>query len=229
MIAPERILFEDNHLLIINKRVGELVQGDQTGDVPLLEMAKAYIKEKYNKPGNVYLGVVHRIDRPVSGIVLFARTSKAASRLSDDIRRKAWKKTYLAVTQPWKAEPEGTLRHYLRKDAAKNKSFVVKEGDKRGKESILHYRLLGHLDRYSVLEVELETGRHHQIRCQLAATSSPIMGDLKYGAKRSRPDGGITLHARQLTLNHPVGKQALQIDCPLPASWPNEISQLLKQ
>jgi 23S rRNA pseudouridine1911/1915/1917 synthase len=214
-----RILFIDNHLIVINKLPGELVQADKTGDQCLADLVKLYLKEKFNKPGDVYLGLLHRIDRPVSGIVAFARTSKAAARLSQAIQDRKWHKEYHAITLPWKAEALGVLEHWLRKDAAKNKSFAVSESDSNGKRAVLHFQLLRHLDRYSVMKIILETGRHHQIRCQLSLAGFPIKGDLKYGAKRSNPDSSISLHARRLVFEHPVQKITIDIQADYPEYW----------
>lgn len=227
MITEDRILFIDNHLLILAKMPGELVQGDRTGDSCLEEEVKAYLKEKFNKPGEVYLGVVHRIDRPVGGIVVFARTSKAAARLSKAIQERTWQKIYLAITQTWKGPQEGVLIHHLRKDARSNKSFVCAADAHGAKEARLRYSVLASLDHYSLLAVALETGRHHQIRAQLAAMGAPIKGDLKYGAKRSNPDGGINLWAWQLNIQHPVAKVPLVISCPPPSNWPSAVIKTL--
>lgn len=210
------VLFEDNHLIAINKQGGDLVQGDKTGDASLSDRIKNYLKEKYNKPGNVYLGVVHRLDRPTTGVVLFARTSKAANRLSKQFREKQVHKTYWAIVERVPEEPEGTLEHWLKKNAAKNKSFALDSHKEGFKQAILHYRLLARGDRYGLLEVTIETGRHHQIRAQLATVGSIIKGDLKYGAKRSNPDQSISLHARSITVKHPVKKEPLTIEAPPP-------------
>ncbi len=204
------ILYEDNHIIAVNKSNSDLVQGDKTGDESLMDRVKAYIKKKYNKPGDVFLGLVHRLDRPVSGVVLYARTSKAAARLSTMFQDKTIKKTYWAIVQHKPAEESGTLTHYLRKHEGKNKSYAS-EDEKKGKKSVLNYQLIASINRYYLLEVDLETGRHHQIRCQLAKIGSPIRGDLKYGYSRSNPDGGISLHARKLEFIHPVKKEPITI------------------
>lgn len=217
MLPPE-VIFEDNHLLALNKPPGWLVQGDATGDVPLSDWAKNYIKEKYGKPGEVYLAVLHRLDRPVSGLVLFGRTSKAAARMSALFQaRTGLEKKYWAVVERRPQQPEGTLTHWLVKDAAKNKSRAYHHPVKQAKEAKLNYTLLRSLDRYHLLEVELHTGRHHQIRAQLAAMGCPIKGDLKYGAARSNPDGSIHLHARSLRFEHPVQKSELHLIAPVPS------------
>lgn len=216
------VLYEDNHIIAVNKTCNEIVQGDKTGDTPLSETVKAYIKAKYNKPGEVFLGVPHRLDRPTSGVVLFARTSKALTRLNEMFKsHEQIKKTYWAIVQGTPKQPEARLENYLIRNEAQNKSYIAKPGAKDAKLAILSYRTLAKGDHYSLLEVNLETGRHHQIRCQLAAIGNPIKGDLKYGAKRSNPDGGICLHARQISLIHPVSKQPLCITAPIPddALW----------
>ncbi len=255
------ILYEDNHIIAVNKSPGEIVQGDKTGDTPMSETLKQYLKEKYNKPGEVFLGVPHRLDRPTSGVVLFARTSKALSRLSEMFKEKSsisnpssinsqsgvptinvqWgglsivqssiKKTYWAIVQGAPKQAEGRLENYLIRNESQNKSYIVdrqKTKDKRQKTivesqmpkdaklAILTYRTLARGEHYTLLEVELQTGRHHQIRCQLAGIGCPIKGDLKYGAKRSNPDGSICLHARQITFVHPVRKEPLTITAPVP-------------
>ncbi|MBR1426364.1 MAG: RluA family pseudouridine synthase [Paludibacteraceae bacterium] len=218
------ILYEDNHLLAVNKAVGEIVQGDKTGDTPLCETLKAYIKDKYNKPGDVFLGVPHRLDRPTTGVVLFARTSKALTRLNDMFRAKSAEaldsadvsKTYWAIVQGQPPTPEATLDNYLLRNEKQNKSYIVRPGTRDAKHALLTYRTLACGDRYSLLEIHLLTGRHHQIRCQLAAIGCPVKGDLKYGARRSNPDGGICLHARALTLTHPVARTTLTITAPTP-------------
>ena len=211
------VLYEDNHIIAVNKTCNEIVQGDKTGDTPLSETVKAYIKAKYNKPGEVFLGVPHRLDRPTSGVVLFARTSKALTRLNEMFKsHEQIKKTYWAIVQGTPKQPEARLQNYLIRNEAQNKSYIAKPGTKDAKLAILSYRTLAKGDHYSLLEINLETGRHHQIRCQLAAIGNPIKGDLKYGAKRSNPDGGICLHARQISLVHPVSKQPLCITAPIP-------------
>lgn len=211
------VLYEDNHIIAVSKTCNEIVQGDKTGDTPLSEIVKQYIKVKYNKPGEVFLGVTHRLDRPTTGVVLFARTSKALARLNDMFKsHEQIRKTYWAIVQGQPQEPEGRLVHYLKKNEAQNKSYIVSQGTKEAKEAVLSYKTLATGDHYSLLEVNLETGRHHQIRCQLASIGCPIKGDLKYGAKRSNPDGGICLHARQIAFVHPVSKQDIVITAPVP-------------
>lgn len=229
MITEDRILLLDNHLLVLAKAPGELVQGDRTGDSCLEVEVKAYLKEKFQKPGEVYLGVVHRIDRPVGGIVVFARTSKAAARLSRAIQERTWKKIYLAITHPWNGPQEGQLIHHLRKDARNNKSYVCAAEAQGAKEARLRYVVLAQLKHYSLLAVALETGRHHQIRAQLAASGAPIKGDLKYGAKRSNPDASISLWAWQLKMQHPVTKEPLLIQCTPPDSWPSSAIETLSK
>ena len=215
------VLYEDNHIIAVNKTCNEIVQGDKTGDTPLSEIVKAYIKEKYNKPGEVFLGVTHRLDRPTSGVVLFARTSKALTRLNEMFKsHEQIRKTYWAIVQGCPKQPEARLENWLVKNEAQNKSYIAKPGAKEAKLAILTYRTLERGDYYSLLEVNLETGRHHQIRCQLAAIGCPIKGDLKYGAKRSNPDGGICLHARQIAFVHPVSKQPVCITAPVPEGFP---------
>ena len=218
-----KVVYEDNHIIIVYKESGEIVQGDKTGDTPLSEMVKAYIKEKYAKPGLVFLGVVHRLDRPVCGLVMFARTSKALGRLNNMFRNGEIHKTYWAVVQDKPEEEEGTLEHWLVRNEEKNKSFAYYHEVPRSKKAILKYRLIGHSERYYLLEVNLLTGRHHQIRCQLAAMDCPIKGDLKYGAKRSNPDGSISLLARRLDFIHPVSKEHIVVESPLPQDnlWQN--------
>lgn len=212
-----QILYEDNHLIAVNKAPGEIVQGDKTGDKPLSDTLKEYIKLKYNKPGEVFLGVPHRLDRPTSGVVLFARTSKALVRLNEMFKNHdAMRKTYWAIVQGAPKQPEARLENYLVRNEQQNKSYIAKPGAKDAKLAVLTYRTLAKGDHYSLLEVELLTGRHHQIRCQLAAIGCPIKGDLKYGAKRSNPDGSISLHARQITFVHPVRKEQVTIAAPVP-------------
>ena len=218
------VLYEDNHIIAVNKTCNEIVQGDKTGDIPLSEIVKAYIKEKYNKPGEVFLGVTHRLDRPTSGVVLFARTSKALTRLNEMFKsHEQIRKTYWAIVQGAPKIPEARLENYLVRNEKQNKSYVCqspslpREG--RGeapKLAILSYKTLVKGDHYTLLEINLETGRHHQIRCQLAAIGCPVKGDLKYGAKRSNPDGGICLHARKIEFIHPVSKQNICITAPVP-------------
>lgn len=211
-----QILYEDNHLIVINKRAGDIVQGDKTGDVPLSELVKSYIKEKYNKPGDVFLGVVHRIDRPTSGIVVFARTSKALTRLNESFRNKDLKKTYWAIVKNPVPKKSETLVHYLVRYPEKNSSKAYEKEVDSSKMAVLHYRVLKAFEHYSLLEIDLETGRHHQIRAQLKAIGCPIKGDLKYGSKRSNDDGNINLHARKIEIKHPVKDEILKITAPLP-------------
>lgn len=212
-----QILYEDNHIIAVSKTCHEIVQGDKTGDIPLSETVKAYIKEKYQKPGEVFLGVTHRLDRPTTGVVLFARTSKALTRLNDMFKsHEMIKKTYWAIVQSPPSAPQGRLENYLWRNEKQNKSFVVKPGTKDAKHAALSYKVIAQSDRYTLLEINLETGRHHQIRCQLAALGCPIRGDLKYGAKRSNLDGGISLHARKIEFIHPVSKLPIVITAPIP-------------
>lgn len=212
-----QILYEDNHLIIVNKRAGDIVQGDKTGDQPLSDIIKEYIKEKYHKPGNVYLGVVHRLDRPTSGIVVFARTSKALSRMNALFSNKEISKTYWAVVKTRPEKEKATLIHWLRKNPKNNKSTAFKEEIKDSKKAVLHYELIKELNTFYLLEINLETGRHHQIRCQLASIGSPIKGDLKYGFNRSNKDASIHLHAREIEFMHPVSKAKIKIVAPLPS------------
>ena len=219
-----QVLYEDNHIIAVSKTCHEIVQGDKTGDTPLSEMVKAYIKEKYQKPGEVFLGVTHRLDRPTTGVVLFARTSKALTRLNAMFQsHELIRKTYWAIvekTENGKVKGENDeairLENYLWRNEKQNKSFVVKAGTKDAKRAVLSYRALAQSDRYTLLEINLETGRHHQIRCQLSAIGLPIKGDLKYGAKRSNSDGGISLHARKIEFVHPVSKLPISITAPIP-------------
>ena len=212
-----QVLYEDNHIIAVNKTCNEIVQGDKTGDVPLSETVKAYIKDKYNKPGDVFLGVTHRLDRPTSGIVLFARTSKALTRLNEMFKsHEQIRKTYWAIVQGKPKMVEARLENYLIRNEKQNKSYIAKQGAKDAKLAILTYKTLTVGDHYSLLEINLETGRHHQIRCQLAAIGCPVKGDLKYGAKRSNPDGGICLHARQIAFEHPVSHDEIVITAPIP-------------
>ena len=210
-----RILLEDNHLLIINKRVGEIVQGDKTGDEPLSETLKAFIAQRDSKPGQVFMGVPHRLDRPVCGVCVFAKTSKALERLNEMLRKGELHKTYWALTANEPPKQSGILTDYLVRNEKQNKSYV----SKNGKEARLKYTLIQKTERYYLLEIELYTGRHHQIRCQLANMGCPIKGDLKYGAKRSNPDGGISLMARRIQFIHPVKKTEIDITAPVPDSW----------
>lgn len=211
-----QVLHEDNHIIVINKRVGDIVQGDKTGDKPLSDVVKEYIKEKYNKPGEVFLGVVHRLDRPTTGIVIFARTSKALSRLNDLFKNRETQKTYWAVVKNKPAEASAKLVHYLKRNEKNNTSKAHSKEVPDSKIASLDYTIIRELNNYYALEINLHTGRHHQIRAQLAAIGSPIKGDLKYGADRSNVDGGIHLHARKLTLTHPVTKELLEITAPVP-------------
>lgn len=210
------VLYEDNHIIIVNKRSGEIVQGDKTGDTPLSDTVKLWLKEKHQKPGNVFLGVVHRLDRPVQGLVVFAKTSKALSRLNDMFRTSDVHKTYWAITKNCPAKPEGTLVNWLTRNEKQNKSYAYDSERPGAKRAELQYRVIGHNDRYSLIEVKLLTGRHHQIRCQLAHIGCPIKGDLKYGAERSNPDGSISLLSRRVQFIHPVSKEAIDITAPLP-------------
>ncbi|TNF72482.1 MAG: RNA pseudouridine synthase [Bacteroidetes bacterium] len=217
--TPEnlQVLYEDNHLLVVNKRPGDIVQGDQTGDTPLSEVGKLYLKTKFDKPGNVFLGVVHRLDRPTSGILVFARTSKALSRMNAQFKEKEVRKTYWALVSIQPPSESGRLVHWLERNQKQNKSYAYpKEGPNR-KKAVLKYRILKSLDRYYLLEIDLETGRHHQIRAQLAAIGCPIKGDLKYGSPRSNPDGSIHLHSRKLEFLHPVKKTQVILTAPPPA------------
>ncbi|MDN3593616.1 RluA family pseudouridine synthase [Zunongwangia endophytica] len=211
-----QILHEDNHVIIVNKRVGDIVQGDKTGDKPLSEVVKSYIKEKYNKPGNVYLGVVHRLDRPTSGIVLFAKTSKSLPRLNKLFQEKEAKKTYWAIVKNRPPKDQDTLVHFLKRNPKQNKSFAHKKEVPDSKKAILEYRILKELDNYFLLEIDLQTGRHHQIRSQLSAIGCPIKGDLKYGFDRSNKDAGINLHARKLEFVHPVKKEPVNVIAEVP-------------
>ena len=211
-----RVLYEDNHIIIVNKRAGDIVQGDKTGDATLADAVKAYIKEKYAKPGEVFLGVVHRLDRPVSGAVVFARTSKALARLNEMFRTGRVHKTYHAIVCAPPEQPEATLTHWLTRNEKQNKAYAHPREVTGSKKAVLDYRLIARSDRYSLLEVNLHTGRHHQIRCQLAAIRCVIKGDLKYGAPRSNPDGSTCLHARHVELEHPVSHQLISVDAPYP-------------
>ena len=211
-----QVVYEDNHIIIVSKRSGEIVQGDKTGDEPLSETVKQYIKKKYGKPGEVFLGVVHRLDRPVSGLVIFARTSKALTRLNKMFAEGDVHKTYWAITKNTPKEPEGTLIHWIVRNEQQNKSYAYDKEKPHAKKAILHYRVIGHSDNYSLIEVRLMTGRHHQIRCQLAAMGCPIKGDLKYGAPRSNPDGSISLLSRRIEFVHPVSKENICVEAPLP-------------
>ena len=216
----EQIVYEDNHLMVINKKVGQLVQGDKTGDEPLLDSIKNFIKKRDDKPGNVFLGLVHRIYRPTSGLVIFAKTSKALSRLTQMVKNREVKKTYWTVVAKEMIPQTQRLVHYLQKNEKNNKAVVFTKITDGAKEAILTYHVIKSLDNYLLLEIDLETGRHHQIRAQLSKTGVPIKGDLKYGSPRSNPDGGINLHARKLEFIHPVTKEKIQITAPLPQNDP---------
>ena len=215
------VLYEDNHLVIVNKKSGDISQGDKTGDTPLSDIVKSYIKKKYNKPGNVFLGVVHRLDRPTTGTIIFARTSKALERLNKMLREKKIHKTYWAVVKNKPENDHDTLINYLKKNPKNNKSTAYKHEVAGSKRAVLHYKRIKSLDNYHLLEVDLETGRHHQIRCQLSAIGSPIKGDLKYGFDRSNKDGSIHLHARKIAFIHPVSKEQIIVFAPTPddAIW----------
>lgn len=211
-----QVIHEDNHLIVVNKRVGDIVQGDKTGDKPLSEIVKEYIKDKYNKPGEVFLGVVHRLDRPTTGIVVFARTSKALSRMNELFSNRATQKTYWAVVKNKPVKSQDKLLHYIKRNEKNNTSKAHLNEVPDSKLASLEYKIIKELTNYTALEIELHTGRHHQIRAQLAAIGSPIKGDLKYGFDRSNPDGGIHLHARKLCFTHPVSKEAITIIAPTP-------------
>jgi 23S rRNA pseudouridine1911/1915/1917 synthase len=209
-----QVLYEDNHIIVVNKRPGDIVQGDKTGDVPLSEIVKQYVKKKYNKPGKVFLGVVHRIDRPTSGVVVFARTSKALSRLNELFSQKLAKKTYWAIVKNKPNIEQGTLEHWLLRNTKQNKSYAHIKEVPNSKKAILDYQILKKLNNYYLLEIDLKTGRHHQIRAQLAAINCPIKGDLKYGFDRSNKNGSIHLHARSIEFLHPVGKKPISLIAP---------------
>lgn len=211
-----QILFEDNHLIIVSKSPGELVQKDKTGDTCLIDLVKDYLKKKYNKPGDVYLGVVHRLDRPTSGIVVFARTSKAAARLSSMFQNREIDKRYWAIVNTKPEKTKQKLVHHLQKNERNNKAMVSTQAKEGFKEARLSYEVIASSDHYFLLEIELETGRHHQIRAQLSAIGSPIKGDLKYGAQRSNPDQSISLHARKISFKHPVKEETIEITAPVP-------------
>ena len=211
-----QVLYEDNHLIAVNKRPGDIVQGDKTGDMPLSEVVKRYLKEKYNKPGNVYLGVAHRLDRPTSGIVVFAKTSKALPRLNKLFAEKKTAKTYWAVVKNLPKKRGDTLVHWLKRNPKQNKSYAHYKEVAESKKAILEYQLIKKLDHYFLLKIDLKTGRHHQIRAQLSAIACPIKGDLKYGFDRSNKDGSIHLHARSLSFVHPVKKDVLALTAPPP-------------
>ncbi|MDR2684827.1 MAG: RluA family pseudouridine synthase [Prevotellaceae bacterium] len=225
------ILYEDNHIIAVNKTCSEIVQGDKTGDEPLSETLKKYLKEKYCKQGNVFCGVAHRLDRPVSGVVLFAKTGKALSRLNGMLQRHEIKKTYLAIVKNPPQEPEKELVHYLVRNEKMNKSVAYDTEQKNSKKAILHYRTISKSDNYTLLEIDLKTGRHHQIRSQLAKTGSPIKGDLKYGFSRSNANGGISLHAYTVEFTHPVSKENIKIVAPVPEEnlWKSLVKYSQKQ
>lgn len=210
------VVYEDNHIIVVNKTASEIVQADKTGDTPLSETVKQYLKEKYHKPGNVFIGVTHRLDRPVSGLVIFAKTSKALTRLNEMFRAGEVKKTYWAVVKNAPKESEGELVHFLVRNEKQNKSYAYDKEVPNSKKAVLDYRLIGRSENYYLLEVDLKTGRHHQIRCQLAKMGCPIKGDLKYGSPRSNPDGSICLHARRVRFVHPVSKELIELKAPLP-------------
>jgi len=210
------VVYEDNHIIVVNKTSSEIVQGDKTGDIPLSETVKQYLKEKYQKPGNVFVGVTHRLDRPVSGLVVFAKTTKALSRLNEMFKNSEVKKTYWAIVKECPRELEGELVHYLVRNEKQNKSYAYDKEVPDSKKAILHYRLIARSQNYNLLEVDLKTGRHHQIRCQLAKMGCPIKGDLKYGFARSNPDGSICLHARRISFIHPVSKEQIDLEAPVP-------------
>lgn len=210
------VLYEDNHIIIVNKASGEIVQGDKTGDTPLVETVRAYIKEKYNKPGNVFCGLTHRLDRPVSGVVIFAKTSKALERINNMLKNHEIKKTYWAIVKNTPKQEAGTLVNYLVRNEKQNKSYAYSTEKPNSKRAELNYKVIGKSDNYTLLEVNLITGRHHQIRCQLAAMGCPIKGDLKYGFSRSNPDGSISLHARSIEFTHPVSKERIHVEAPTP-------------
>ncbi len=215
-ITTPEILYEDNHVIIVNKRSSDLVQGDHTGDEPLDDIVRRYIKEKYKKPGDVFLGVIHRLDRPVSGCVVYTRTSKALSRLSELFRTREVKKTYWAIVTERPPSEEGTLMHFIKKNEKQNKSYVYDTQVKESKAAELSYKVIGRSERFYLLEVDLHTGRHHQIRAQLAAAGCPVKGDLKYGSKRSNEGGGISLHSRRISFIHPVKNEEVNVVAPLP-------------
>lgn len=210
------VVYEDNHIIIVNKQSGEIVQGDKTGDTPLSDIVKQYIKDKYNKPGNVFLGVVHRLDRPVSGLVVFAKTSKALSRLNEMFRTGDVHKTYWAIVKKNDIAPEATLTDWLTRNERQNKSYAHNREVPGAKKAVLSYKVRSVSDNYMLLEVRLMTGRHHQIRCQLAHMGCPIKGDLKYGSPRSNPDGSISLMSRRVEFVHPVSKETIAVEAPVP-------------
>lgn len=214
------ILYEDNHIIVVNKLPGEIVQGDKTGDTPLVETVRQYIKERYAKPGNVFCGVVHRLDRPVGGLVIFAKTSKALTRLNEMLRRGEISKTYRALTRNMPSPPSGRIESYITTVERNNKSYSSPVATDGAKLSSLTYCVTGHTDRFNIVDINLETGRKHQIRVQMASIGCPIRGDLKYGDKRSNPDGSISLQAYRLRFIHPVSKQPIDLTAPWPATWP---------
>lgn len=229
MLTENQILFEDNHIIIINKKAGQLVQGDKTGDISLLDEVKSYIKQKYSKPGNVFAGLVHRIDRPTSGIVIFAKTSKALTRLTEMIKNREIKKTYWAVVKKNEIPETQRLVHYLKKNEKNNKAIIFNTSSAQSgsKEAILTYKIIKRSDHYLLLEIDLETGRHHQIRAQLSAIKCPIKGDLKYGADRSNSDGSIHLLARKIEFIHPIKKEKIVLEAPVPENdnlWKSFVS-----
>lgn len=225
------VIYEDNHIIIVSKSSGEIVQGDKTGDIPLTETVKAYIKEKYAKPGEVFLGVTHRLDRPVSGLVVYARTSKGLSRMDELFRKGDVEKTYLAIVKNRPPKSADELRHWIVRNEKQNKSYAYDSEKVGSKEARLRYRLVGISDRYCLLEVRLLTGRHHQIRCQLAKIGCPIKGDLKYGAERSNPDGSISLHSWRVRFEHPVSHIEVDVKAPLPkdALWQSFVKDLTEE
>lgn len=220
-LTDKDILHIDNHSIVVNKRAGDLVQGDKTGDEPLSEKVKSYLKKKFNKPGNVFCGVVHRLDRPTSGALVFARTSKGLSRLNEQFRKGEPRKTYWAIVSEMPEKKSATLHHFLKRNEKQNKSYASNHSTEGSKEAVLTYEVIAQSDRYFLLEIQLETGRHHQIRCQLAKIGCPIKGDLKYGASRSNKDGSICLHARKLKYFHPTSKEEVEVvaDTPKDALW----------
>ena len=210
MDIENRILFEDNHLVVVNKKSGELSQGDKTNDITLPDLIKSYLKKKYKKPGNVYLGIIHRLDRPTSGIMVFAKTSKALSRLNHQFKLRNTKKLYWAIVEKLFPEKEGTLIHWMTRNSKKNKSKAHNKEVQNSKKAILHFKCIQYFDKYTLLEISLETGRHHQIRSQLSSYGYPIQGDLKYGAARSNKNGNISLVAKMIEINHPIKNNKLQ-------------------
>lgn len=216
IFESSQVIYEDNHLIIVNKHPGQLVQGDKTGDLCLADAIKQFLKDKYQKPGNVFCGVVHRLDRPTSGIVVFAKTSKALERMNAQFKQREPRKTYWVLVENQPKEDKGTLRHYLKKNEAQNKSYAVAESFTGAKQAVLHYQWLASSDHYHLLEVQLETGRHHQIRAQLSHHGCSIRGDVKYGARRPNPDGSIGLHARKISFNHPTTLEAMSFEAAPP-------------